>query len=85
MIKLSVILHILRDILNGDVLALIIIIDICLHLEQVDDALELILFSNGKLKDDGIFSKSLTDLVYSSVEVRTQISILLMNAIRGTL
>ena len=51
-IQFRIIFHIIRDISNADVITLIIIIDVSLHLEQIDDSLEIILFSDRQLQTD---------------------------------
>ena len=70
MIKLSLILHVVRDLHDADVVALLIVVDVGSHLEQVDDSLELIFLADGELQADGILAKSGADLIYSVVEVR---------------
>ena len=47
MIECSIIRHIGRNLRDGDIIALIIIVDVSLHLEQVDDSLEVILLTDG--------------------------------------
>ena len=71
-IQLCVVLHIIRNICNGNVIALIIIVDIRFHLEQVNDSLEIIFLADRKLQNDRILSKSCPDLLNSAVEVCTQ-------------
>ena len=72
MIKFCIFLHILRDISNGDVITLLIIVDVCFHLEKIDDSFEVILFSDRKLKADSVFTKTSLDLLYCTVEVCTK-------------
>ena len=72
MIKLCIFLHILRDISNRDVITLLIIVDVCFHLEKIDDSFEVILFSDRKLKADSVFTKTSLDLLYCTVEVCTK-------------
>ena len=71
-VQLCLVLHILRDVNDRDVLALVVIVDISLHLEQVDDSLKLILFADGQLQTDGVFAQSGLNLLHSAVEVRSQ-------------
>ena len=71
-IQLSVVFHIFRDINDGDIIALIVVVDVSFHLEQIDNSLELIFLTNWKLKADSIFTKSGLDLIYSVVEVSTK-------------
>ena len=72
MIKFCIFLHILRDINDRDIVALVIIVDVCFHLEKVDDSFEVILFSDRKLKADSVFTKTSLDLLYCTVEVCTK-------------
>ena len=46
MIELNVICHILRDICDGDIFTLIIIIDVGFHLKKIDDPLKLIFLTD---------------------------------------
>ena len=71
-VKFCVILHVFRNIYNGDVLALLIIVDVGFHLHQVDDSLEIIFLADWQLKADRILSKSCLNLFYSIVEICTQ-------------
>ena len=71
-VQLCVVLHIVRDVNDGDVLALVIIVDVGLHLKQVDDSLELVFLANRQLHADGVLAKSGLNLLYSSVEIRAQ-------------
>ena len=48
-VQFCVIGHILRDIGDGNIIALIIIIDVGLHIEQVNDSFEIILLADRKL------------------------------------
>ena len=72
MIKLCFILHFFRNVCYRDVITLFIIVDVGLHLEQVDDSLEFVFFSDWKLKTDCVLSKSCLDLLYSVVEISTK-------------
>ena len=69
MIKLCVIFHISQIICYSDVVALIIIIDIGLHLKQINNSLKFIFFADGQLGDNGILAKSRPDLLHSAVEI----------------
>ena len=71
-IQFCFILHIFRNLANGDILTFIIIINISIHLEQVDDSLKFILLADRQLQTDGILAQSGTDLIYCAVEVCTQ-------------
>ena len=71
-IKLSFILHLFRNICYSDVFTLLIIVDVGLHLEQIDDSFEFVFFSDWKLKTNSVLSKSCLDLIYSIVEISTK-------------
>ena len=71
-IKLGIVRHISRDINNGNVLALLIVVDVGFHLEQINDSLKFIFLSNGKLNADGILTKSCFNHFYRIVEISTQ-------------
>ena len=68
-IQFCIILHILGDIYDGNVLTLLIVIDVCFHLKQVDDTFELVLFTDGQLNADCILAKSCFDLLYGTIKV----------------
>ena len=68
-VKLCVVLHILRNLSDGDVVALLIIVNVGLHLHQVDDPLEIIFLADRQLQTDRVLSKSGTDLLYGIVEI----------------
>ena len=72
MIQLCIVCHIFRDVADGDIITLIIVVDVSFHLKQVDDAFELIFLTDGQLKNDSVLAKSCSDLIYSSVEICTQ-------------
>ena len=71
-VQFGIVLHILGDIGDGNVLALVIVVNVGLHLEQIDDSLELILFSDGQLQDNGVLAQTGADLIYRVVEVSSQ-------------
>ena len=56
MIQFSLILHISKVVCNGDIITLIIIVDISFHFEEVDDSLEIIFLTDRKLKNDCVLS-----------------------------
>ena len=66
------ILHISKVVGNGDIIALLIIVDISFHLKQVNDALELIFLADRQLDYNGILAQSGLNLLYSSIEVCTK-------------
>ena len=71
MVKLGIDLHILRDLSDGNVLTLFVIVDISLHLEQIDNTFKFIFCADWQLKTDCVFAKSGSDLFNGTVEVRT--------------
>ena len=71
-IQFRIIFHIFRNIGDGNIVALIVIIDIGFHFKQVDNALEIIFFSDRELKNNGILTQSCLNLIYCAVEIRTQ-------------
>ncbi len=72
MIEFCIVFHIIRDIYDGDVLAFFIVVDVCLHLKQIDDTLETVLAPDRQLETDRILAQSCPDLVYRIIEIRTQ-------------
>ena len=58
------------DFLLADVLAQVVVIDIGLHLHQVDDALEIGFLADGQLDGDGVALQALVDHPQHVVEVR---------------
>ena len=66
---LCLILHISRDILDSDVLTLVVVIDISLHLHDVDDTLEVVLLADGQLDADRVLAQTMLDLVDGHKEV----------------
>ena len=70
-VQFRVILHIIRNVNDRNILALIIIIDVGFHLKQVNDSLELIFLADGQLQTDGVLAKSCLDLLHRAVEIRT--------------
>ena len=67
---LGLVRHIRRDRHQGDIIALFIIIDVCLHLKEIDDPLEIVLAPDRKLKADRVFAEAGADLFYRTVEIR---------------
>ena len=61
-VLLRLVLHILGDVLDTHVLAHIVIIDVRLHLDQIDDTTEGILAANGELDRHGVAAVSYTHL-----------------------
>ena len=61
--------HILRNRLCANILAKIIVVDISLHLEQVDDAFKGFLFANGQLNGHSIGFQTLFNHVQNTIEV----------------
>ena len=48
-VKLCIVLHIFRNVSYRDIIALIIVVDVSLHLKQVDDSLELVFLTDREL------------------------------------
>ena len=46
MIKLCILLHVLRNLANSYVVTLLIIVDVGLHLKEIDDTLELVFLTD---------------------------------------
>ena len=72
MIQCCFISHISKIIGNGDIITLLIIVDIGLHFKQVNDSLEFIFLTDRQLNTDSILAKSVTDLINCCIEVCTQ-------------
>ena len=68
-IFLSLFLHIVRNLFHTDILAEVIVINIRLHLNQVDDALELVLSADRQLNRNSITLQSLVHHVNDAVEI----------------
>jgi hypothetical protein len=62
--------HIGGDLLHAHILAHLIIVDVSVHLHQVDDALEGILGADGELDGHGVALETVVDHVQNVVEVR---------------
>ena len=69
-VLLGEIAHILGDVLDAHILAQIIVVDIGLHLDQVNDAAEVGLLAYGQLDGHGVRLQALVDHVDHVVEVR---------------
>ena len=63
--------HVLGDLLLADVLAQLIIEDVCLHFEQVDDALKGGLGADGKLDGNGVAFEPIVHHFENVEEIRT--------------
>ncbi len=68
-VQLRVLLHICRDLADRDVIALVIIVDVGFHLEQVDDTFESILRPDRDLQHDGILAQTVADLFHTAVVI----------------
>ena len=66
---LRLILHILRNVDDGDILALGVVVNVSLHLHHVDQALEVILLADGQLDADRVLAETMLDLVDCHEEV----------------
>ena len=69
MVLLRLVLHILGDVLDTHVLAHIVIIDVRLHLDQIDDTAEGILAANGELDRHGVAVQTIFHHLHNMVEV----------------
>ena len=68
---LSLILHLFGDINDFDVLAFLVFIIVCLHIEEVDKADEVALLTDRDLQTDRVFAETGPDLVDRTEEVRS--------------
>ena len=69
-ILLSELEHVLGDLLDAHVLAELVVVDISVHLHQVDDALEGIFRADRQLDGDSVALETVVDHVQNVVEVR---------------
>ena len=69
MVLLADVNHILGDVFHADILAQLIIEDVCLHGQQVHVALEESLRTDGQLDGNGIALQPLVDHLQDSVEI----------------
>ena len=70
-IQLRIVLVLCRNLADGDIVTLVVVVNVRFHLEQVDDTLERILRTHRDLNHDCIFAQPLADLLDSAVEIRT--------------
>ena len=70
-ILLCLFLHIIGDVNDRNVVAQLIVVDISLHLHQVDDALEVIFGADGELNGQGVAFQTVMHHMDDIVEVRT--------------
>ena len=56
MIQLCVIFHCFRNLFDGDVISLVIVVDVSFHFKKIDDSFELVFFSDRKLKTNCVFT-----------------------------
>ncbi len=71
-VQLCIFLHVPQILGDSNIVSLVVVVDISLHLEQVDDTFELVFFSDGQLQHDGVLAKPRSDLLYRAVKVRSQ-------------
>ena len=69
MVLLGQLLHVLGDLLAADVLAQVVVIDVGLHLHQVDDPLEGVLAADGQLDGHRVALEAVFHHLYHAVEV----------------
>ena len=62
MVLLGLLLHILRDRLNADIIVHVIIVDVSLHVNQIDNTLEGILLTNGQLDGHTVCVQTIMEL-----------------------
>ena len=71
-VQLRIVLHLSQIIGDGDALTLVIVVDIGLHLKQVDDAFKFVLLADGQLQHDGVLAQTGLDLLHGTVEIGAQ-------------
>ena len=71
MIALGLILHVVGDICDRDILSFLVIVDVSLHLEEIHNTFEVVLFSDGKLTDNSVLAELRPDLIHRVEEVRS--------------
>jgi hypothetical protein len=71
-IQLSFVLHIFRDINDRNIIALIVIVDVGFHFEQIDQTLKVFFFTDGQLNTDCVLAQTGFDLLYCAIKVCTQ-------------
>ena len=70
-VELCIILQVVRNVGNLDIVALVVLIVVCLHLEEVDDALEGLLTADRDLHHDGVLAQTVMNGIYRMEEVGT--------------
>ena len=68
-ILFGLLLHVLGNFLHPDVLAQIVIVDVSLHLHQIDDTLKGILTADGQLEGNRVALQTVADHVQNVVEI----------------
>ena len=66
----SLVAHILGDLLDAHILAEIVVVDVRLHIDQVDDAAEICLSADRQLDRNSIAAQAIMHHVHNVVEVR---------------
>ena len=69
MIFLSLVLHFLGNLLDADVFAQIVVIDLGLHRQQIDNTLEIVFFADRQLDRNGVALKTFLDHVEDIIKV----------------
>ena len=69
MVLLRLGLHVLRDLLHADVVAHVVVVDVSLHVDQVDDAFEGILLADGQLDGHGVGVQAVVQHLHAAEEV----------------
>ena len=70
---ISKLFQICRDICNLDICTLIVLIIVCIHLEQIDQSDEIIFLSDWNLYRNCILAKTVNDCLYRHEKVCTHL------------
>ena len=63
------VLQIFRNVNNGDILTLVVVVDVSLHFHQVDDTLEIALLTDRELNADRVLAQAMLNLIDRHEEV----------------
>ena len=67
---IRLVLQLFRNVGDRDVVALVAVVDVSLHLHEVDDALEIVLLADRQLNADRVLAETMLNLVDRHEEVR---------------
>ena len=70
--KFAFVLHVVRNINNRDILPLGIVVNVSLHLKQIHDSLEVILFADRAFHNYRVFAQLCNNLMNGIVKVRAE-------------